>query len=274
MTGSWIVVIFIAFLVVGFTDPQRRLFPLISQAEESAHQLTEAQADAILDWLKHAWPAAVTALFMVVTAGNWLFAGETGYLAKHLSTQDARIAEFWVAGTRACGALLVGWLVLLVGLTGVTILLFSVFNLMASHFGFSRLLEPLSYPLAIIWVIGLSGYLVRLSFWDVAVVVDRLGPIAGMRASFRATRGHWWRVVGLGLLMLLIESVILPLLGVLGWLGSLGGEGLTLVTGMTSGVVNLLGFVTQIYVSWATLAAYIRFYEDTKAIPASSVPVA
>jgi membrane-anchored glycerophosphoryl diester phosphodiesterase (GDPDase) len=50
----------------------------------------------------------------------------------------------------------------------------------------------------LIWVLVYIH--VRLGFWTVAILSDRLGVIAALRRSWELTRGNWWRMLALGLI--------------------------------------------------------------------------
>lgn len=50
--------------------------------------------------------------------------------------------------------------------------------------------------------------MVRLAFAGQAAAVDRAGPVAAFRESMRITRGCWWRVAGI-LLLVVLASVVL-----------------------------------------------------------------
>lgn len=49
---------------------------------------------------------------------------------------------------------------------------------------------------------------VKLSLTFPAVVVERVGPGTGIRRSFNLTRGNWWRIFGVIVVVFLIEAVI------------------------------------------------------------------
>ena len=63
-------------------------------------------------------------------------------------------------------------------------------------------------------------------------------------------------------MMLLSYLVQLPF-GLLDWIGGLAGGATASVFGVISGVV---GAVASLYVGFITLGAYVRFYQDVKAV--------
>jgi hypothetical protein len=63
----------------------------------------------------------------------------------------------------------------------------------------------------IAFVLVIGGALYLLSVWFVGIpvcVVERLGPIASLLRSADLTKGHRWKIFGLGLLLLLVGGLI------------------------------------------------------------------
>lgn len=60
--------------------------------------------------------------------------------------------------------------------------------------------------------------LLSLMFWDLGVILDGKGPIESLNASHNLVWGHWWRTLGLLVVMflplLVLQSIIAGLLGV------------------------------------------------------------
>ncbi len=63
--------------------------------------------------------------------------------------------------------------------------------------------------------------LVSLMFWDYGVIFEGLGPLQALNASHNLVWGHWWRTLGM---ILMIFLPIWVLLGILGALMGLGGD--------------------------------------------------
>jgi hypothetical protein len=85
------------------------------------------------------------------------------------------------------------------------------------RYGLSRILPLIGAYLLIILILIPSFialiipgvYLgVKLSLTFPAVVVERVGPGTGIRRSFNLTRGNWWRIFGVIVVVFLIEAVI------------------------------------------------------------------
>ena len=118
--------------------------------------------------------------------------------------------------------------------------------------------------------VGLCWYVIRLSFWGIAIVRDRLDPIAGLHASFSTTRGRWWKTLGLGMLSgCIFYGVRLPF-GLIEVFGAMVGGGVAFLIWV---LCSFFSFIVNLYVSFAVTAAYVRFYEDTKSL-AGQAPAA
>jgi hypothetical protein len=85
------------------------------------------------------------------------------------------------------------------------------------RYGLTRLLPlmvayivmSIALPIAFIALIVPFFYLgVKWSMTYAAIVAERTGPFAGMGRSWELTRGHWWRVFGTLLVVVLITFVL------------------------------------------------------------------
>jgi hypothetical protein len=208
-------------------------------------------------------------VLLAVAANVWLTGGQIGYLAARIMAQPARISAFWRHGSKAFGRLLGGSLLALAGVGAMALVVFLIGALMSALGRIMpewlvvvlSLLLGLAILAAIVWLI------IRLSFWFITVVVEGRGPVAGLKESFRATRGRWWKLFGLGALLAAISYVVMLLLGLLDLVGrSLGGPSAG-VLGFLSG---LLSIAANLFLSFVGLAAYLRFYEDAKFPPRPS----
>lgn len=221
----------------------------------------EEQNRLVQEWVGRAWPVLLVGVLLFVAVSIWLFGGQIGYLAQRVMTQQSSLSQFWTAGARAFWPLL-----------GASLLMFVAFGGLALLVGVGaapRAAVPDWFlaVLVVILCVALVWVAIRLAFWFIAIVVDRTGPIGGFRASLRATRGRWWRLFGLILLLTLISIGVQLPLGLLEGLGRLAGGAAMLATQLISGVV---GGIAKVYLGFASLAAFIRFYEDAKAATAST----
>lgn len=233
--------------------------PSTAEAEARAKQ-----ERALRQWLGRAWPVLLVLAIIVFSASLWIAGGQIGYLVQWVRGERARVSEFWVAGTRSFGALLAGSLMWLLALGGLSLMVSLVVMALSALAGAAPgwIAVVLGLLLGLAGVTGLIWAGVRLSFWFIAIVADRLGPIQGLRSGFRRSRGRWWRLFCLGVLMVLISVATQLPFGILEGIGNLigGAAAVALVV-----VSNLTGSVVNLYVAFAMLAAYVRFYEDTKA---------
>ena len=220
---------------------------------------------AVRAWLGRVWPLALFIVLVMLAVNVWLSGGQIGYLAARINGQPAPLALFWQEGARAFGRLLGAW-ALMMG-SGIAVLLVLALA--------SALLAPLPEGVRrvlgwlVLLALGAAGawLLVRLSFWFIAVVVDRVGPVAGLKTSWRATKGRWLKTAGLGLLIGLISVGVSLAFGLVEGLGNLIGGAAAVVLGVGA---NLTGLVASLYIGFAALAAYIRFYQDVKGQGAAS----
>ncbi len=238
-----------------------------TNAEETMRLLAERNR-IVGDWLRTAWPVLSVLILLVLGAGLMLSGGQIGYMAHSLRTGQYQVKEFFRAGLRSLPALFAA--------TGIWVA--AVAGLLLAVVAGLLLLRPVLKALPGV-LIGLIGTLVavaclalaiwisvRLSFWFIAVAADGLGPMAAARASFKATQGRWWRLLGFGLLAGIISSATWIPFRVLEWIGKTvggpGGNALDLLS-------NLLGLAASLYIGFALLAAYIHYYDDAKGAASS-----
>jgi len=117
-------------------------------------------------------------------------------------------------------------------------------------------LAVLAVTVAMVWA------LVAVTFWFMAIVADRFGPVGGLKASVRLVRGRWWKTCGLvACLMLIALAMALPLgivEGIGNAMGGVGGGALVVL----SSVLQIL--VVNLYFGFVFSAAALRYYEDAK----------
>lgn len=250
------------------TPPQASIPTQATQAAAPQAQGAAARERALAEWLGRAWPVLGLCVVVYVAVSLWLTGGQIGYLAKRVTTQQARLSEYWTASTKAFGSLLGASLLLLLALAALVLLL-SLFGAMFSPLSRTAptgLRVALGLMVGAAVLVGLVWVAVRLSFWFIMIVVDRLGPLASLKASFRATRGRWWRVFGLGASLWLISLVayggFMLLNALAGFVGGLG-EVVIILLGV------LLYLVAYVYLEFTRMAAYLHFYEAVRAPSAS-----
>ncbi len=207
------------------------------------------------EWVGRAWPILLIGVLLYMAVGIWLLGGQIGYLAARVRTQQSSLSEFWAAGARAFWPLLGASLLMLVAFGGLALIVVGGAALSTAMPGWL-----LAILLVILWI-ALVWVAIRLAFWFIAIVVDHAGPVGGFRASVRATRGYWWRLFGLILLLALISFGVQLPFGLLEGVGRLVGGAAALVTRVVGAVG---GGIANVYVGFVFTAAFIRFYEDAK----------
>ena len=231
----------------------------------SAQAPANEQEQAFRAWVGRAWPLVLFIILVILVVNVWLSGGQIGYLAAKVNGQPAPLALFWQDGGRAFGRLLGAW-ALMMGAGAAFLLILALASALLASLpeGVRRVLGWL-----VLLTLGAAGVwlLVRLSFWFIAVVVDRVGPVAGLKASLRATKGRWLRTAGLGLLIGLISLGVSLGFGLVEGLGNLIGGAAAVALGLTG---NLAGLVASLYIGFAALAAYIKFYQDIKTAVSST----
>jgi hypothetical protein len=233
-------------------------------AQERANEEEARRERLMVEWLGRSWPLLLLAMVLLIAASTWLCGGQVGYLGKLVAAGEAAVSEFWVVGRRAFMPLLLSGLLMI----PLTILLVLVFVL---TIGLTSALSGAAPGV----IAGLLGFLfmvavragilwlgIHLVFWAVAIVMDRAGPIAGLKASIRAVRGRWWRVFGLVVLMGLIAYGVGLSFALVEWAGSRIGGVAGAVLGVVAYLLSLV--IVQLYVGFASIAAFIRCYEDIK----------
>ena len=287
--GCWVLGIAFTAAPVVFTNFPTEILqePTVAQPQPAIPQEAPAEAPAAVDpldaqrqqdaqrdrafseWLGRAWPVLLLsfAFWLVVTV--WLNGGQIGYLAALVREQQSRLSEFWTTGKRALGALLGVSGLSFLGIGGVA-LLFGLIIAAPAAAGASPgpLLAVMLFVAVIAFLVGMVWLGVRLAFWPLAVVIDRRGPIAGFASTFRATRGRW--------MQLFVLMVLFGLMGFGLWLvGALlevAGRAVGGPVEVGIAIVSALALLTaNLYLGFATLAALIRFYEDTKSIVPSGI---
>lgn len=224
---------------------------------DAGAQLAE-QERAFREWFGRAWPLMFLVLVVLLVVNAWLSGGQIGYLAARVSHQPAKLSLFWEEGTRAFGRLLGAWILLIVVGILVTVLVGSLLTLLPPVIGvvFS-VLTRLVFMAASAWI----------SLWFIAVVVDRVGPIAGLKTSLRVTKGRRLKTAGLGLLIGLIFIGLWLVFALIMLLSNAIG-GVVAATLFVTG--SLAGSIASLYLGFAALAAYIRCYQDMKGQVAAS----
>lgn len=131
---------------------------------------------------------------MVVPVARSVLNRPTGFRQMwHLARSRA-----W-ALVRLAGLLFVGWLLAVLLFAALAVLLISTVG------GIGALvLLPLGMALfaLLIWIY------IKLMVAPAAVVIEELGAVDGLRRSWQLTRGNWWRILGITLVVWIMVGVI------------------------------------------------------------------
>ena len=283
--GCWVGVFMLAFLAMALSGVPQELFQAPAESPpppaQTAPQDAVAPADStaltptpaaggttaefqdpvVREWLGRAWPILVCVILLVLAAGAWLYGGQIGYLTARLRGQPATVATFFSSGKTAFWPVLGSSLLSLAITAGVVLVIALVAWLLSAlpttAAGIVGVVLVAAGVVALVWV------LVRMMFWFIAVVADRRGPLAGLRASIEVTRGKWWKTFGLLALLMVIGMGAAVTFNLLAGLGTVLGGPVGTVLQVVVTILQLL--IVNLYLGFASTAALICFYEDAKA---------
>lgn len=234
-------------------------------ADTAALDSLNQQQEAAADWLARAWPVLLLVLIVAIIGGLLLNGGQIGYMGDMVKTDNAGIPEFVAAAKRSFKPLLGAWgLSLLAAVVmalalGLVSLLFAALSFLPG-----ALLGILGFLVGAALFVGLIWVAVRLAFWFIAIVVDQTGPIEALKQSFSVTKGHALKVLGLIVLMALISMAV-------GLVIQLLQAGVSAIPGVVGGflglVFGLIGLIANLFVGFALIGAFVRFYLDAKGEP-------
>ena len=210
--------------------------------------------EAAFAWLARAWPVMLFSFLFAMLAGLFLNGGQIGYVGQLEATEQSSLPAFLASAKRSFVPLLGAWAIS----TGAVIAAALVIGLIAFILGLltflpGALLAILGVVLGIAATVGLIWLAVRLVFWFPAIVLDGLGPIEGLRASFAVTKGRWLKVFLLGVVVALVSMGVGLVFQVLGAAG-----------GIVNVLVTIISMVVNLYMGFALLAVYISFYRGLK----------
>jgi hypothetical protein len=237
--------------------------PAAPSTEATAPAMTQEQILSLaLGWLGRAWPLLLLIVAVLMAAGGFLYGGQLGYVTKRMREGTAPALEVWHAGTRAIGPLMASSLLSLLATVGAALvigLVVWVASLLPQVLGVVLgLLVVLALTVAVVWA------LVAITFWFIAIVADRQGVVAGIRASVHLVRGRWWKTFGLLVCLMLIAIGLALPLGLLEGVGqAVGGVGGGMLVFLSS-VLQIL--VVNLYFGFVFSAAAIRYYDDAKTV--------
>ena len=261
--------------VAATTDPNTAASPDApgpqAASAETAPKPSETQQAAqraAANWFRRSWPAIVLCVLVGMVASLWLNGGQIGYLGDRVRGGSAGLLAFHQAGIRSMGRLLRAWcLGSLVGF--VPMIAVALLVAVLTKPGAAAAADTaLAAVLFLVVVPALIWLLVRLAFWFIAIVVDGLSALGGLKASFRVTQGRWWRTCGLVAVFTLIAVALEIVFSLIAALGGVMGAGVAGVAAFVTGILRVA--VINLYLGFVGTAALIRFYEDAGS-PADTV---
>jgi hypothetical protein len=164
-----------------------------ANTEDHVRQQRERAVGLLQEWAGRAWPYLLLMVWIGLMGWVWLTAGQLGYLNAQLQGR-ASLGAFAGASRQAFIPVIqtVG-VMLLFGLGAVAGwgLLFVLAGVLGRAMGglgaFLGVVGVIGGALVFVWV----G--VKIAYWMIAVVVDRAGPLRGLKRSVDSVRGRWWR---------------------------------------------------------------------------------
>jgi len=156
----------------------------------------------------------LTNLLIWIAASAVIFTGYIRFMLNVHDTGTARARELIIpswSALRVIGAFVLVWLTIIMGAVAIGLLGLLIEVALGSMtssplWGFLRWAN-IGISGAAVVCMGIFLY-VRMGFAWWAVVDKGLGPIAGIKHSFAITRGAFWRIVLLKMLIVLVGSVV------------------------------------------------------------------
>ncbi|MFZ0552772.1 MAG: hypothetical protein WAU49_11350 [Steroidobacteraceae bacterium] len=81
----------------------------------------------------------------------------------------------------------------------------------------SRAVAPIAFGLPVF--VAMLAIMGRMQLFMAAIYIDREGPLASLKSSWRLTRGHWWRAIAILTTVIIMLMVLYVALSALGYLG-------------------------------------------------------
>lgn len=248
-----------------------------------------ATSGSIEAWLESASPAEIAAtglgFFAAVMLASLLTVFISAVLqgamvvpvARSILNRPTGFRRMWALAKSRTGAL-IGLAALLIAAMLLAIGLFAAV-LVAVVAGTNRQSGILFLiPLIPVFIAAFAWIAVKVMVAPAAVVIEELGALAAVRRSWELTRGNWWRILGITLVVSLLVGVVsqvvmIPLSLLTGYLAEVasphGGSGqdagvavaVGIATAVLSALVGALGYAFQTSVM-ALLYMDLRMRKD------------
>lgn len=230
--------------------PETAAAPVLAQTEQ------QQQLNA---WLGRAWPVLLFGFVLLIAAGLLIQGGQVGYVTQQVRAGRATWADMSGAATRSFGSLLgagcLSFAAVGVGV-GVAALLIAALQALSGV-----VVAVVGIVLVLAMVAGVVWLSLRLALWPIAIVAERLGPVAGLKASWRLSRGRWWTLLGITATFLVISLGIAIISALAEGLSNVIGGGVALAMQLLNALVT---GAANLFLSFATMGALVRFHEDAK----------
>ncbi|MGH8199103.1 MAG: hypothetical protein ACREVO_01840 [Steroidobacteraceae bacterium] len=118
-----------------------------------------------------------------------------------------------------------------------------------------------SIGLVLLIVIGMLAVMGRLQLFMAAIYIDRAGPLASLKSSWRLTKGHWWRataIMATAMIMLVVLYFAITVLSYLGGYLTHNGPAQRFL------IAPLLVVVTYTVIYPLAAAIWVAMYNDFK----------
>ncbi|KXA89225.1 hypothetical protein AKJ57_05660 [candidate division MSBL1 archaeon SCGC-AAA259A05] len=109
------------------------------------------------------------------------------------------------------------------------------------------LVSPIGIIGGLIWLLPMIYIGVRLSLYAQACVIEDLRPVECLKRSWRTTKGNFWRIFAIGLILAMIGGIISAAVNLIPVIGSTLGS---LITTLFIAPATAIAF-TLIYLSLA-----------------------
>jgi hypothetical protein len=215
--------------------------------------LSDAQISAVKGLLVYLGLVVVVQMLVVLPLS---LAAMSRAVSDRYLDRPASLGSSYAAALRRGGALLGAILLLILLVVGVTAAMVAgiAVSALAGPFG---ILPAIGFGAA--WLVSLPLLAVRSTVFAQAIVVEGLGSAAGLRRSWRLTRGFFWRTFAILLVVFILQTVVGSVLQIPVGLLLSGAR-----TGTQQLVSQGISAVTSVVVSPLSLIALTLVYYDLR----------
>lgn len=157
--------------------------------------------------------------------------------------------------------LIVSAILLYLALVGVVLVVVIPLALLSGILHLAVKQPAVTAAFAVILVIVMLAVTGRLQLFMAAIYIDREGPLASIRTSWRLTKGHWWRATAIlttAMIMLLVLYLAVSVLSFLGAYLTHNGPANRFV------IAPVILIVTYVVIYPLMTAVWVAMYNDFK----------